>query len=280
MKSNDSFSMFMLVLSLILASIMAQANDETPYVLHAGIYPPFVQMDNNGSTDVIVQKIFKASGVTVEVVHFPLKRLGTHSLGRAKNLGIYAPISLGLAYAKKEDLLISKPFQMGRFLFWYFKPNFRENIEWSQFSDLKGYRIATPLGSLLTPKLIEAGLEVDFANDTDAHIRKLVMNRADLSPLFYLTAHNSIMKYYPNKLQDFGHLKKPIAFTEYSLILNKGHHQAEDIMRHYHIGLDKIIKNGSYLQWLEELYGKDGIPREYQDLIFKKLNYNPDINYQ
>ena len=270
----------LLALFFVVPSIMATPLGDKTFVLHAGIYPPFVQKDNNGSTDIIVQEIFEASGVAVEVLHFPLKRLGTHSLGNTNQLGVYAPISLGLAYANEDELLISKPFQVGQFLFWYYKPNLKENIEWQQLSDLKGYRIATPLGSLLTPKLREAGLQVDFASDTHAHIRKLVRNRADLSPLFYLTAHNTILKYYPEKLHDFGYLKKPIAFTQYALILNKGHHQAKEVMKYFHTGLKEIVRNGKYLKILEALYGKDSIPKEYQELIFKKLNFMPDIHYK
>jgi len=256
------------------------ASDQKKFSIHAGIYPPYLQEDNKGSTDIIIQKIFDASDIEVDITHVPLKRLGKHYIGVNKIAGIYGVESLALAYAKKEKLLIGKPFQIGRFLFWYFKPNMKKKIKWNQFSDLKGYKISVPLGSLLTQKLIDAGLDIDFASNTDAHIRKLVLKRANLTPLFYFAATNMILKYYPEKLQEFGYLEKPIGITKFSLILNKGFHQADEIMKHYHTGLDRIAKNGSYLKLLEELYGKGSIPKEYQELIFNKLNYTPDIFYK
>jgi len=263
----------------MIASPLALPDDQIHYSIYAGIYPPYLQEDNQGTTDIIIRKIFEASDIQVDITHLPLKRLGKHYIGTNKVAGIYGVESLALSYAKKEKLLIGKPFQIGRFLFWYYKPNMKKKIKWNQFSDLKGYKISVPLGSLLTQKLIDAGLDIDFASNTDAHIRKLVLKRASLAPLFYFAATNMITKYYPEKMHEFGYLEKPISTTKFSLILNKGFHQAEKIMKHYHTGLNRIITNGSYLKLLEELYGKGNIPKEYQELIFNKLNYTPDISY-
>jgi len=256
------------------------ASDQKQYSIYAGIYPPYLQEDNKGSTDIIIQKIFEASDIQVDIIHVPLKRLGKHYIGNNQVAGIYGVESLALAYAKKEKLLIGKPFQIGRFQFWYFKPNMKKKIKWNQFSDLKGYKISVPLGSLLTQKLVDAGLDIDFASNADAHIRKLVLKRASLAPLFYFSATNVILEYYPEKLHEFSYLEKPISITKFSLILNKGFHQADEIMKHYHTGLDQIVKNGSYLKLLEELYGKGNIPKEYQELVFNNLNYTPDIAYK
>ena len=107
MRNKPFFRLSMTFIIFILPIFSALAGEQKKYSIYAGIYPPFVQEDNKGSTDILIQKIFEASGIQINVMHFPLKRLGKHYLGTdMAGRDIFARLIYGFRIAILFSLLL------------------------------------------------------------------------------------------------------------------------------------------------------------------------------
>ena len=100
------------------------------------------------------------------------------------------------------------------------------------------------------PIFKQAGLEVDYAKNVVLCLRKLAAGRVDLVEETKLAGWESIKTVFPNEVEYFGTLKKPLDATPLAIMVSRKYPDSASIISQFNAGLQQIKDKGIYKQIL------------------------------
>lgn len=220
-------------------------------VLTTGEWAPYTgeSLENSGFFTEVVTAVFKEMGKTPKYQFYPWERaekaVGT---GEAWGAFPYSPNEERVkTYAFSDNVVYSTTY------FFYYKPHM-DAIKWEKLDDLKSYVVGTVTGYYHEPLFAEAKLNTDSSADEASGVKKLQAGRIDLFPMNDLVGWALIKELFPNEVDNFGVLEKPLDQTELSMMVLKSDENALKLLDEFNAALQKIKDNGVYDQILTK-YG-------------------------
>ena len=223
-------------------------------ILTTGDWPPYVLetgSDKGPMADIVIAA-FKEVGITPKIVFYPWKRAEDEvRQGKA-----FAAFPYAITDERKKEFDFSDPMYVVKAKFFYNKKYHSAGMPFEKLEDLRNYKIGGLLGSWYEPYFKNAGLQVEYVNATDQNIQKLALGRIDLTVEEENTTWLLIRKLYPNEVDQFATLEKPLeepgVVNELSLIVSRSYPNSTELLKQFNTGLAAIRANGTFKQILEK----------------------------
>jgi polar amino acid transport system substrate-binding protein len=233
-------------------------------IVSSANYPPFtyvikVPPYGFGLGCDIVEEAFRSVSLTTEFYLMPMTRNVWSMTERrsAANLGVFR------WYEAKgvSNLVQSIDILEMNFVLFYKKQRFPDGIPFTRLSDLVSYRITTVRGSFMMQAYKDAGLNVSYSTGVKQNILKLEADRVDLAIAADIAGWQIIKEHFPDKMEAFATVKRPVMSEPLSMIFRKEDHQLQAAFTR---GLKNIVANGRYEEILRKYYQRAG--RHPEDL--------------
>jgi polar amino acid transport system substrate-binding protein len=242
---------------LLFITFLASAQE--PLKISSANAPPFVYREQIpgygcGLGCDIVKAAFRAVSYEAEFNMVPMTRTVWSLIEKKSvaNMGVFRWYQAQGADAQvdKVDIL------MMNFVLFYKKDRFPDGVSFDRLSDLSPYTIGAIRGTFMTRSFEEAGLNISYCTQLDHNIMKLEAGRVDLAVTVQLAGWQIIRDRYPDEINTFASVEKPLLREPLSLMFRKEDHQLRaDFLR----GLKKIVANGMYETILVKYFRRVGI---------------------
>jgi len=234
--------------------IVYGANESRPYWTN--------EKQNNGMCGEILHAMSKAVGLTAKIEFSPLRRLidddTNNDLGNPN------------FYMKSQSFASIIPIAIYKASLIYYQPHHQQPIEIKMLEDLKGYKVGILKGTMAEQSYFEhSGIDFETSYSQDSLIKKMKLGRIDLSLEIELVAKTSILKYFPEEIENFKFIEINDADSAIALMIAEDQPDAMEISNKLRAGLKAIIKNGTYKKIVEKYYGAGNIPNNWFDDLEK-----------
>jgi polar amino acid transport system substrate-binding protein len=136
--------------------------------------------------------------------------------------------------------------------FFYLPQRHAGAIKYEKLEDLRAYTIGGGLGYWYEPAFKAAGLTTDFAATDEQTFEKLFTGRVDLVPIDELVGWALIKKLYPQHVDQFAVLEKPLNESSLHLMISRQYPGASELTRQFNAALKTIHANGTYQQIMKK----------------------------
>jgi polar amino acid transport system substrate-binding protein len=221
-------------------------------VLVTGEWEPYTteKAADKGFFTEIITAVFKEMGVEPQYVFYPWERCE-----KAVEKGeAWAAFPYAYTPERAKVYWYSDNVTYAFTKFFYYKKNIKGEIKFDKLEDLKSYKIGGVTGFFYKSAFENAGLNVDWSTKEEDTIHKLINGRIDLMPYGELVGWEIIKKNYPNEINNFGVLKRPINADngDLKLIVSKTYPNSQETLSKFNKALKDIHKNGVYQQILKK----------------------------
>jgi polar amino acid transport system substrate-binding protein len=249
-------------LLIILVPLLICANAFSSEVIEVSSvnYPPLI-LDKvipgvgYGVGRDVVTEAFKAVGVDTQYDLLPMAR-SVWSVIEKKHVANMGNI----AWFKKQGsghLVDSVDILIMQFFFFYKKSRFPDGITYENLSDLKEYTIGNVRGSASARIIEKAKLNSELVSNIKSNFKKLHKGRIDFAVGIDITGWMLIKELFPESLEEFSVIKKPISKTNLSLVFLK---DKVELKAKFIKGMETIVRSGKYYKILENYYGEGRVP--------------------
>lgn len=225
--------------------------DGNTVVLTTGEWAPYTgeALAEYGFFTEIVTAVFDEMGKAPSYMFYPWER-AEKAIGDGESWGAfpYSPNE-----ERSKTFAFSDSLAYGRTAFFYYKPHM-EAVTWEELTDLKPYMVGTVTGYYHEPLFAEAQLNVDASADEASGVKKLQAGRIDLFPMADLVGWALIKELFPDEVDNFGVLEKPLDQTDLCIMVSKSDPEAIKLLDEFNAALQAIKDNGVYDQILAK-YG-------------------------
>ncbi len=244
-----------LVLINIIHSTSNAWGEET-LTLITGEWPPYTsqKIEDQGVITAVVTAIVKEMGMKVEYMWMPWER-GNMMIRKGDAFAQF-PNARTETRAKNSDF--SEPFFYTRTVFFYSRGRMKKP-SYVTLEDLRPYKIGGVIGYGYMPNFKKAGLNVYGIIKDIQLVQMLYLGRLDLAPLDEYGGWLEINKLYPNEVDQFGILDKPLYSTLESashLMISRKYPGNERLRNQFNLALQRTKEKGIY------------------QAVLRKFNYN------
>lgn len=233
-------------------------------LLVTGEFAPYTSetLEGGGMMTEIVAAVFAEMDMPIRIEFYPWERCEAMvESGEAWGTFPYVPTE-----ERRSRFMTSNNLGNSDTYFYFYGDTLR-NLTYTELSDLQPYRIGVTLGNWYIPRIEDAGLTTDSANDELASLRKLRAGRIDLVPIVPLVAQSLIQNNFPEEADQFGFLATPLspddAFAiQNTVIVSQPYANSEAILDSFNAALVRVIENGVYAEivakyglTVEQLFG-------------------------
>lgn len=221
------------------------------FEIYTGEWAPYVseKMEGYGPIALIIDKAVKAAGHDVTIKFVPWKRAEVFVL-KGK---VVASFPWSPTEEIEESCFVSSAMVRQNMVFFYLKENLK-SWDYTGLEDLKKYKIGGCPGYTYIEILENAGISIDYANDIELSMKKLIGKRFDLLPESLLVGKATIQKVAPEKADMIGISKTPLYSKSLHLIISKNHPDGKELFDVFEKGFSIIKENGTY-ETIIDTYG-------------------------
>jgi polar amino acid transport system substrate-binding protein len=230
----------------------AAATADQTVILATGDWAPYTSetMENYGAFTEIVSAVFKEMGVPVKYVFYPWKR----AEDEVKAGNVFA----AFPYIETEDRLkeydFSDPVFVSTGKFFYMPKKQKSEIAYDNLEDLQSYHVGGVLGYWYETPFKEAGLQTEYVSSDEMNIQKLYLGRVDLAASEELVGWALIKKLYPQEMDQFATVAKPLNEDPLRLLVSRKYPAAAELVKKFNAAL-KIINDNGIMQQILTKYG-------------------------
>ncbi len=251
MSLNCSAIVLLGLFVLAVVNVPAPARAE-PVTILAGEWEPFVgkNLKEYGPTARIVTAALQAAGYEPTYEFYPWVR-GEKMIQQGQALAIfpYMPNDERKAFA-----YFSPAIAFSRNVFFYHKDYTPEFEYTGALQDLQGMAVGGATGYFYEPMFKEAGVEVDYASDSETGFKKLAAGRIAIFPDNELVGWAIIERLFPEEKDKFAVAATPMQENELAVMISRQHPDAETFRTRFNEGLAAIEADGTLDAILQE-YG-------------------------
>ena len=220
-------------------------------LLTTGEWDPYVSqhLTKKGMVAEIVALVFKEMKQDHQLKFYPWKRAELMvEKGKAFAAFPYLKTPERMKSYYFSDTIASST---GRFFF--NKNNFKK-VAYKDLNELSAYKVGGTLGFWYEAKLKAIFSNYEAVKSETSNVKKLMKGRVDLVPMDELGGYKLIKKLFPNQVNQFDTLDRPLNKSELYLMVSKSYPDAKKLLDQFNVALKKIKSNGSYRRVLKS-YG-------------------------
>jgi len=126
----------------------------------------------------------------------------------------------------------------------------KSSFDWSNYDDLKKYKIGEVKGFKSAKFLIDKGLNVSLVETETQNMKKLLSGEIDITTSSYLVGHNLIKSVFSAQeaAMFVSHDKEVYPETGFHYIISKKHPRGQELMKAFDRGFLKLIKSGEFVK--------------------------------
>ena len=236
------FKTFSIILVTIILSINAYA--ETKITIATGELPPFVSRDFDKSflTEVF-QEIEKDMNVVFIFKFMPWKRCEIE----LQKGTVWAAIPYVRTEERDKLYFFSERLFARHTYFFYYSPEGKKNIPYSELNDLKKFRIGGVMGYYYEKIFQDAGIDLELVTSEEQDFYKLQLGRIDLTPSEEITGWFLIKSLFPeDEIKKFHTLPRIFHSSDIYLMSSRNYPDSKNILYKFNSSLIKIKNNGSF----------------------------------
>lgn len=208
-----------------------------------GEWVPYTSPDMKGYGEFtsLVSIVIREMGMEPQYFFYPWRRCF-----EAVVLGqVWAGFPYSYTEKRAKDVYYSAPLDDSNTVFFvYQKPGENKIFSYNQLSDLKRYRIGGVTGYFYEEKFRDEGIEVDYANKEINNIEKLILGRIDLFPVNKRVGWHLIRTHFPEEVDNFQTLAKPLSRNPLHLIVSKRYPDAQALLKKFNSALKTAREKG------------------------------------
>lgn len=237
--------LFLLSSILSLGSVPSYTEVSKDLPLITGEWPPYTSESvvGHGLHAEIVSAVIKQMGEVPAYQFLPWIR-GEDDLRRGK---AFASFPYRYTASRAAEFNFSDEIFFTDTVFFYNKENI-DKFSFQSFEDLKAYSIGGVLGFSYVELLNKAGLKKLSWVHLDSQLIPMLGNHhVDLVAMDRVNGWLEIQKYFPNKVDQFGVLDKPVAKASDSrLMISRKYPNHESLRLRFNKALKELKANGEY----------------------------------
>jgi len=221
-------------------------------VLATGEWSPYTSasLEEFGVFTKIVSAVFKELGLQPVYKFMPWKR--AEKMVEMGEVFAAFPYVVTEERQKKFDYSERVAFSTGRLF--YYQKRFSEKIPFRTLKDLKPYKVGGVRGYWYESIFKKAQLDTYFVNSEKQIIMMLHMNRVDVVPMDELVGWQLIRQLYPEDVQFFSTLEKPLNQNSLHLLISRKYENASTLTKQFNAALQRIREKGVHRSILQQ-YG-------------------------
>jgi polar amino acid transport system substrate-binding protein len=250
MSTRQLIKLFVFLLIIFsLNSVYAKEQLQLPLV--TGEWPPFTskQMDGKGFFTELVTAIMAEMKLKPHYQFLPWKRCESRIV-KGSAWGAF-PYSKNEARSKKYNF--SDTVAYSTTVFFYYKPRMK-HFAYSRIEDLKKYKIGGVLGYFYQEEFDKEKLNVEYVTTDEQNIKKLFVERFDITPINELVGWQLVKKLYPDKINEFATAKKFYNDTDLRVMVYRKYPDSDLLLKRFNEGL-QLIKSKGVLNQIYKKYG-------------------------
>ena len=258
-----SYSVLVAILMYWLANIVSASDAEIIKFISSET-PPFwsKSLSFDGMCGEMLHEISREIGVEAVITYQPTTRMieseDSNLLGNPE------------FFLAKHDFEVVIPIAINRLALFYYKPHHNVEIKHKRLLDLKGYTIGIMKGSLSRADISyfeRSGINFEESYTKESLFKKLKLGRIDLCIEVELSGLLIIDRLFHEEANDFSRLEIQRSITPIAVMIKDNYPNSKLLGKKINQGLDKIIKDGKYIEILEKYYGKNNVPRDWYKLL-------------
>lgn len=221
-------------------------------LLATGEWEPYTSetMEGRGAFTEIVSAAFKEMGRQPKYIFYPWKRAESET----KKGEVFATFPYIVTEERKADFDFSDPVMISTGKFFYLPERHKAEIVYDKLEDLQAYNIGGTLGYWYETPFKQARLRVDYASSDEQNLQKLYAGRVDLAASEELVGWALIRKLYPQEVDRFATVKKPLNEDPLRLMISRQYPGAAELTQRFNAALKAIYDKGIAQKILEK-YG-------------------------
>ncbi len=209
--------------------------------LTTGEWVPFTSasLDNYGAFTEIVSTVFKEMEMKPEYRFYPWSRCYDSVLkGRA-----WAAFPYSYTEKRAKEVLYSDAMYCSKTVFIYYEKNKGEKqYKFNKLKDLKKYKIGGVSGYFYESIFKDANVKVDYASKEISCLEKLKLGRIDLCPVNELVGWHLIKTHFPQDVDNFKILAKPLSVDPLHLIVSKSYPNSKELLESFNTVLKRCVE--------------------------------------
>lgn len=244
-------------LAVCLAALCVPARAER-LVVAAFEYPPIYQNEaEKGSAGDLVVAAFKAAGIEAELKFLPVNRMVSMVASGENACGIGGAVLFENPEVAPK-VVVGPPVQYVLQTFMYDTRRYPQGIRFSRLADMADYRIGVLNSSGIMHYLQrETSLKIEANRTHEGSARQLQLQRLDVWAVVDLTGLMTMKTLFPQESR-FYRTTAPFNRGDVSLVCARARDGQGRYMRDFRSGLDRIKKDGTYMQIMAKYYGGAG----------------------
>jgi len=231
-------TLFMIMIPFFVLGNVSSFAEEIELPLATGEWPPYTskKIEGYGFCTEIVSAIVHEMDMKPKYYFYPWKR--------AENVTREGRVLGAFPYAvteeRKKEFDYSDLIMENKTVFFYNKKHLNQKPVWITLKDLKPFRIGGVIGYSYTSTFTKAGLKVQYVPLDENNVGKLYLNRIDLAVMDLLVGWNLIRELYPNEIDIFGTLDKPLDTGNSHLMISRKYPNAKQLRDRFNQALKRI----------------------------------------
>ncbi len=256
---NKSISLCFALLTLFISicnHVVAQANTQETITIAIHDYPPFNDKAGGGLVADIYRAAFSEVDMAIEFRVYPIKR-GIQELLSGR-VDAHSPGHAFIQGDNEKKINWTPTFTV--FVVWaFYKPN-QKRIQFTNLTDLRGYRLGVITNSAKLEHYIQHGLDIYPVQTPEKLIKMTKAKRFDYFETASLSSYLLVKNTFPDEWSNFDSI--PWDSVQASLAFLKDDPKSQHNKQLFDKGFDAIKRNGKYMQILETYWGKNNVPKD------------------
>ncbi|BBO88823.1 substrate-binding periplasmic protein [Desulfosarcina ovata] len=230
-------------LTVFMVLFIASLSNAQSIPLATGEWIPYSSktLSNYGDFTARVTVVFNAMGLRPEYRFYPWGRcFDSVEKGR-----VWAAFPYSYTNERAEKVWFSDALSCSKTVFFHYAAgNDSKQYHYNTLEDLKPYRIGGVTGYYYVPLFKKAGLSIDYVNKEIYAMEKLKLGRIDLMPVNELVGRHLIKTHFPDCIDKFKILDKPLTVNPLRLIVSKDYPGSKELLVKFNAALKTCIEKG------------------------------------
>jgi len=224
-------------------------------IVATGEWPPYSgqSMKNKGFVSEIVTEVIKLMNMDLEIKFYPWRRCYQNVVWDK----VWAAFPYSYTEERAKEVAFSDDVAYSTTKFFYcLQPGQKQNFIYNDLTDLRQYKLGGVIGYYYEEQFKKAKLIVDYVAKEKMALEKLFLGRIQLLPLNEMVGWRLIKNTFPDNVNMFGSLEKPLDRKSMQLIVNKKNQNSMDLLKKFNEKLKIFIQSKQYQSIIDQYTGQ------------------------
>ncbi len=225
---------------LVSLGTVGAAAGRIPFAI--GEWPPYTseRLEGYGFMSKIASAVAREMGMTADFSFQPWLRCED----KIRRGEAFATFPYTITRGRKREFAFAVPVMPTRHLFFYNNRIMKDEPPFDSLNDLKSFKIGGVRGNFYTESFGRAGLITEYVPEDEQNVMKLHAGRIDLAIMDSVLGWTLIRKLYPDQVEQFSTLSRPLRVGEMSFMISRAYPGAEQLRLHMNKALLRMAERG------------------------------------